>query len=450
MTRMVSDHPPHHHLNMYKSPGLMMQDHPPMNGPPSSHGPMGRGKMSNHHPSSLYPVNSKLPPDDHMQRLGPPHHQQFMHMQQDDMFSIPPNTTQNQQPQLHPHENRPAAINNTYVNATMSIAQLNIQNLGPGLQPGTIHLHHQTSIPHGDPMFAQQYSSMNNEQPNGPFGQQFNDMCPPQESSAQPPPLNSQNSGKNMQQTQQNTNSNNINTSSQSPLSGQPPMAREKNVQIEPQGVSTIRYKPNSSSSRNRSLNPDIDFLPPPSPQIPSNQNSSRLSKQQQQQQAHFEQNMMMHDPMCGPGGMMIRGPPHHEFPPHMHPQHRMMMMPGNRFSNPNFVMHSGPGRPMHSHLHPSFGPNGGPPMMNDMMFENSQQPPPHFHTMTAQQHSSQLLYNQNPFPDSSPHPMFDNQHSFISNGPNKPDQEQCGGPPMGFVDSGQFPGGGGQTFDLL
>ncbi|CAF4377742.1 unnamed protein product, partial [Didymodactylos carnosus] len=289
MNRMGPDHPQHHHLNMYKSPGLMMHDHSPMNGPPPSHGPKCSGKMANHHPSGLYPVNSKLPPEGHMQRLGPPHHQQFMHVQQDDMFSIPPNTPQNQQPQLHPHENRPASINNTYVNATMSIAQLNIQSLGPGLQPGTIHLHHQTSMPHGDPMFAQQFSAMNNEQPNGPFGPQFNDMCQQQDSSAQPPhpSVNSQANEKNMQQTQQNPNSNSINNSSQSPLSGLPPsqqpsVGREKNVQIEPQGVSTIRYKPNSSSSRNRSSNSDIDFLPPPSPQIPPNQNPNRLSKQQQ------------------------------------------------------------------------------------------------------------------------------------------------------------------------
>jgi hypothetical protein len=116
--------------------------------------------------------------------------------------------------QMHPNDGRPPpqSINNTYVSATMSIQQLNIQSLGsggppPDLQPGTIHYHassangpdsQQGQGPPGsninNTMYSsqQQFATMNNMSSNDPsFAPQFNDLQPPSSNlsvDGQPPP----------------------------------------------------------------------------------------------------------------------------------------------------------------------------------------------------------------------------------------------------------------------
>ena len=143
--------------------------------------------------------------------LGPPHghQQQQQHMRfalvMDDSFGMgppPPSHHPHMHPHMHPHPQMhpypmhpndgrpqptpqslpPQSINNTYVSTTMSIQQLNIQNLGPGgpppeLQPGTIH-YHASSANTSDSQ--QQFTSMSNMSANdSTFASQFNDLPPP-------------------------------------------------------------------------------------------------------------------------------------------------------------------------------------------------------------------------------------------------------------------------------
>jgi hypothetical protein len=163
--------PPPGHPQQHMRFAPMMDDGFGMGPPPPSHHP--------HHP--------------HMHPHMHPHPQMHHH-------------------QMHPNDGRPPqSINNTYVSATMSIQQLNIQSLGPGgppsdLQPGTIHYHASSangpdSQQQGTPgsngnnsMFSsqQQFTSMNNMSSNDPtFPPQFNDLQPPSSNlsvDGQPPP----------------------------------------------------------------------------------------------------------------------------------------------------------------------------------------------------------------------------------------------------------------------
>jgi hypothetical protein len=168
--------------------------------------------------------------------LGPPPGHQQQHMRfapmMDDGFGMgppPPSHHPHMHPHMHPHQQMhhhpmhpndgrqpPQSINNTYVSATMSIQQLNIQSLGPGgppseLQPGTIHYHassgngpdsqqqQQQQGPPGsgnnNPMYSsqQQFTTMNNMSTNDQtFASQFNDLQPPPSNlsadGGQPPP----------------------------------------------------------------------------------------------------------------------------------------------------------------------------------------------------------------------------------------------------------------------
>jgi hypothetical protein len=137
--------------------------------------------------------------------LGPPPGHQQTHMRfspmMDDSFGMgPPHHHPHMHPHMHPphhpmHLNDgrqppPQAISNTYVSATMSIQQLNIQNLGPGgppgeFQPGTIHYHASSG---NMPDSQQQQFPPNDSQ----FCSQFNDLqAPPSNLSVdggQPPP----------------------------------------------------------------------------------------------------------------------------------------------------------------------------------------------------------------------------------------------------------------------
>ncbi|CAF0937102.1 unnamed protein product [Adineta ricciae] len=212
--------PPHH----VHDPSGMMLSHP--GGPPRS--------------SKGLPPPSSDPMQQHLHHLPPPHygkmhnmdpmlggpplpghpqqHMRFPSMM-DDGFGMgqpPPPSHHPHHPHMHPHmqphpqmhhqpmhpnDGRPPpqSINNTYVSTTMSIQQLNIQNLGPGgpppdLQTGTIHYHASSGNgpdgqPQGPPgsngnntMFAsqQQFTSMSNMSTNDPsFAPQFNDLQPP-------------------------------------------------------------------------------------------------------------------------------------------------------------------------------------------------------------------------------------------------------------------------------
>ncbi|UJR28641.1 hypothetical protein I4U23_009873 [Adineta vaga] len=214
--------PPHHGLD----PSGMMLSHP--GGPPrSSKGlpPPSSDPMQqhlHHLPPSHYAKMHNMDP-----MLGPPpgHPQQHMRFppMMEDGFGMgppPPSSHHSHHPHMHPHMHPhlqmhhqlmhpndgrppppppPQSINNTYVSATMSIQQLNIQSLGPGgpppeLQPGTIHYHassangpdSQSQGPPGsngnNTMFSsqQQFTNMNNMSTNDPsFASQFNDLQPP-------------------------------------------------------------------------------------------------------------------------------------------------------------------------------------------------------------------------------------------------------------------------------
>jgi len=163
MYRMM---PPHHGMD----PNGMMMGHPP--GPP--------GRSSKGHPLGPPPPGlggpSPDPMQSHLHHLPPPHYMKMSNMDpslmgpghpqqhlrfppmMDDGFGMGPLPPHPHHPHMHPHhpmhlnDSRlpppppPQSINNTYVSATMSIQQLNIQNLGPGgttgeMQAGTIHYH---------------------------------------------------------------------------------------------------------------------------------------------------------------------------------------------------------------------------------------------------------------------------------------------------------------------
>ena len=195
--------PPHPHL--YK----MM--------PPHHHHPMDPNGMLMPHPGGSSRSSKGLPPpsfssdpmQQHHHHLPPPHYVKMHHMDphmgpppghppvhmrfspmMDDNFGmgLPPHHHHHQHhnPHMHPppshqmhlNDGRPGppqSINNTYVSTTMSIQQLNIQNLGPGgppgeLQAGTIHYHalsgnlpesqHQQQFPSNDPQFCSQFNDL--------------------------------------------------------------------------------------------------------------------------------------------------------------------------------------------------------------------------------------------------------------------------------------------------
>jgi hypothetical protein len=203
--------PPHPH--MYKmmpphysvDPNGMIIGHP--GGPPRSLKglpPPPSDQMQQHHlhhlPPPHYVKMHNMEP-----LLGPPpgHHHQQQHMRfspmMDDGFGMGP---AHHHPHMHhPHlmhlnDGRPPpqqSINNTYVSATMSIQQLNIQNLGPNgpageLQPGTIHYH--ASSGNGPDSQQQQQQQFSSNDPS--FSSQYNDLQgPPSNLSVdggQPPP----------------------------------------------------------------------------------------------------------------------------------------------------------------------------------------------------------------------------------------------------------------------
>ena len=215
MYRMM---PPHHGMD----PNGMMMGHPP--GPP--------GRSSKGHPLQA-PHGVGGPPSDQMQshlhHLPPPHYVKMSNMDpalmgpghpqqhlrfppmMDEGFGMGPMPPHPHHPHMHPHhpmhlndsrlppQPPPQSINNTYVSATMSIQQLNIQSLGPGgggpgdLQSGTIHYHAPPGNgldcppPGGPPgstsnggMFSQQqFTSMTHMPGNDPsYPPQFNDLQP--------------------------------------------------------------------------------------------------------------------------------------------------------------------------------------------------------------------------------------------------------------------------------
>ena len=222
--------PPHHGMD---PPGMMLP-HP--GGPPRSS--KGMPPMSD--PMQQHPHH--LPPPHYMKMhnmdplLGPPQghqpqHVRFPPMMEDGFGMGPPPSHYPHHPHMHPHMHPhpqmhhhqmhpndgrlpppPQAINNTYVSATMSIQQLNIQSLGPGgppsdLQSGTIHYHassgngpdsQSSQGPLGsagnNPMFPSQsqFPGMNNMSTNDlSFAPQFNDLQPPSSNlsvDGQPPP----------------------------------------------------------------------------------------------------------------------------------------------------------------------------------------------------------------------------------------------------------------------
>ncbi len=207
--------PPHHH--MYKmmpphhsmDPNGMIMSHP--GGPPRSSKGLPPSQQSS---DPMQQHLHHLPPPHYVKMhnmdplLGPPPGHQQSHMRfspmMDDSFGMgPPHHHSHMHPHMHPshhpmHLNDgrqpppPQAINNTYVSATMSIQQLNIQNLGPGgppgeFQPGTIH-YHASSGNMPDSQQQQQQFPPNDSQ----FCSQFNDLqAPPSNTSVdgvQPPP----------------------------------------------------------------------------------------------------------------------------------------------------------------------------------------------------------------------------------------------------------------------
>ena len=195
--------PPHPH--MYR----MMPPHHPMdpNGMLMSHpsGPPGRSpkldSMQSHHHHLPPPHYVKMSNMDPSLSGHPQQHMRFP-MMMDDGFGMgpppphhhlhhhhhPPPPPSHPPPHMHPHhpmhlnDSRlpppPHSINNTYVSATMSIQQLNIQNLGPGgpagdLQAGTIHYHAPASNgpdSQGGPPYLPNDSS---------YSSQFNDLQGP-------------------------------------------------------------------------------------------------------------------------------------------------------------------------------------------------------------------------------------------------------------------------------
>ena len=223
--------PPPPHPHMYKmmpphatfdAPGMMLPSHPSGSSRPSKGLPTpSSDPMQQHHHMPPPPHYVKMHSMDPL--LGPPHghhhhHHHHHHQQQqqhmrfapvmDDSFSMgPPPPSSHMHPHMHPypmHPNDvrppPQSINNTYVSTTMSIQQLNIQNLGPSgppseLQPGTIHYHASSantsdaqqqqglSSSNGNSSTfpsQQQFTSMNNISTNeSTFASQFNDLPPP-------------------------------------------------------------------------------------------------------------------------------------------------------------------------------------------------------------------------------------------------------------------------------
>ncbi|CAF1086883.1 unnamed protein product [Rotaria sordida] len=215
---------PHH-------PGNLPPPHPHMYKMMHPHHAMDPNGMMIPHPGSLSRSSKGLPPpppslsdpmQQHLHHLPPPHYVKMHHMDpllclpppghqqqhmrfspmMDDNFVMGPPPHHHHHPQMHPHMHPPhhqmhlndgrppplppQSINNTYVSATMSIQQLNIQNLGAGgppgeLQAGTIHYHAPSDS-------QQQQFSQNDSQ----FSSQFNDLqAPPSNLSSdgvQPPP----------------------------------------------------------------------------------------------------------------------------------------------------------------------------------------------------------------------------------------------------------------------
>ena len=200
--------PPHPHMYRMMSPHHSMDPNGMMM--PHSGGPSRSSKgllMPPGHPSDPMQQHlHHLPPPHYIKMhnmdpsLGPPlpgHPQQHMRFSpmMDDGFAMgPPHHHPHMHPHMHGHHPMhlndgrppqqqqqqpppPQAINNTYVSATMSIQQLNIQNVGPGgppgdLQAGTIHYHAPSA--NGPDSQQQQF------QPHDPsFSSQFNDMQGP-------------------------------------------------------------------------------------------------------------------------------------------------------------------------------------------------------------------------------------------------------------------------------
>ncbi|CAF0881090.1 unnamed protein product [Rotaria sp. Silwood1] len=187
--------PPHHTID----PNGMMIPHP--GGPSRSSKGLPPPSVSDPMQQHLH----HLPPPHYVKMhhmdplLGPPPGHQQQHMRfspmMDDNFGMgPPHHHPQMHPHMHPHHPMhlndgrppPQSINNTYVSATMSIQQLNIQNLGPGgppgeLQAGTIHYHASSDS-------QQQQFSQNDSQ----FSSQFNDLQAPSSNlssdGVQPPP----------------------------------------------------------------------------------------------------------------------------------------------------------------------------------------------------------------------------------------------------------------------
>jgi len=177
--------PPHHSMDpngmMIPHPGGPSRSSKGLPPPPLSSDPMQQ--HLHHLPPPHYIKMHNMDPS-----LGPPPGHQQAHMRfspmMDDSFAMgPPHHHPHMHPHMHPphhpmHLNDgrppPQAINNTYVSATMSIQQLNIQNLGPGgppgeLQPGTIHYHassgnvpdsQQQQFPPNDPQFCSQFNDL--------------------------------------------------------------------------------------------------------------------------------------------------------------------------------------------------------------------------------------------------------------------------------------------------
>ena len=210
---------PHHPGNLPPPHPHMYKMMPPHHGMDPNGMMMGLSRSSKGFPPSSDPMQQHmhhLPPPHYikMQHMDPllAHHQQQQQQQQqhmrfspmmDDNFGMGP--AHHPPPHMHPppphhHHHQmhlndgrpppPQAINNTYVSATMSIQQLNIQNLGPGgspgeIQPGTIHYHASS----GNMPDFQQQQQQQQFPPNHP---QFNDLqAPPSNLSVdggQPPP----------------------------------------------------------------------------------------------------------------------------------------------------------------------------------------------------------------------------------------------------------------------
>lgn len=190
--------PPHPHMYKMMPPHHGMDPNGMMMGPPP--GPMRL-------PKGMHPPSSD-PMQQHLHHLPPPHYAKMHNMDpslgpppphghlqphmrfppmMDEGFGMghPHHHPSHMPPHMHPHhpmhlnDNRlppppPQSMNNAYVSASMSIQQMNIQNVGPGgpqgeLQSGTIHYHapssngpdsqHQQFLPN-DPSFQPQFNDM--------------------------------------------------------------------------------------------------------------------------------------------------------------------------------------------------------------------------------------------------------------------------------------------------